>query len=61
MLHDLSSSDEEDGIRRTVALNAPRTNAQRAFPSNATSTTKYNVFTFLPKNLFEQFRRCAAS
>lgn len=29
------------------------------FPSNSISTTKYNVFSFLPKSLFEQFRRVA--
>ena len=27
------------------------------FPSNEISTTKYNVFSFLPKFLHEQFRR----
>ena len=27
--------------------------------NNYISTSKYNVFTFLPKNLFEQFRRIA--
>jgi len=26
---------------------------------NGISTTKYNIITFLPKNLFEQFRRLA--
>lgn len=30
-----------------------------ASTSNSISTTKYNVFTFLPKSLFEQFRRVA--
>lgn len=29
------------------------------FCSNRTSTTKYNVFNFIPKQLFEQFRRLA--
>ncbi|GJY32474.1 probable phospholipid-transporting ATPase 4, partial [Tanacetum coccineum] len=29
------------------------------YPSNHVSTTKYNVITFLPKSLFEQFRRVA--
>ncbi|KAI3649657.1 hypothetical protein MP228_005289 [Amoeboaphelidium protococcarum] len=29
------------------------------YPSNAVYTTKYNLITFLPKNLFEQFRRLA--
>ncbi|KAJ3694341.1 hypothetical protein LUZ60_009821 [Juncus effusus] len=29
------------------------------YPSNSISTTKYNVVTFIPKSLFEQFRRVA--
>ncbi|KAI9338529.1 hypothetical protein BDR26DRAFT_919424 [Obelidium mucronatum] len=29
------------------------------FPSNLISTSKYTILTFLPKNLFEQFRRVA--
>lgn len=33
---------------------------QRHYRTNATSTTKYNVFTFLPKSLFEQYRRVRA-
>lgn len=32
---------------------------QVPFAGNAISTTKYNVATFLPKNLFEQFQRIA--
>ena len=32
---------------------------QIPFASNGISTTKYNVVTFLPKNLFEQFQRIA--
>ncbi|CAF88609.1 unnamed protein product, partial [Tetraodon nigroviridis] len=27
------------------------------FQTNAIKTSKYNVFTFLPLNLFEQFQR----
>ncbi|CAA6666143.1 unnamed protein product [Spirodela intermedia] len=30
-----------------------------SYPSNYISTTKYNIITFLPKALFEQFRRVA--
>jgi magnesium-transporting ATPase (P-type) len=33
--------------------------AELPFASNAISTTKYNLATFLPKNLFEQFQRIA--
>eukprot|EP01117_Protostelium_nocturnum_P007419 TRINITY_DN2655_c0_g1_i1.p1 TRINITY_DN2655_c0_g1~~TRINITY_DN2655_c0_g1_i1.p1 ORF type:complete len:1150 (+),score=424.12 TRINITY_DN2655_c0_g1_i1:83-3532(+) len=32
-------------------------NHDKKFPSNRISTTKYNIFNFIPKNLFEQFRR----
>lgn len=32
---------------------------QQKFSGNEIHTTKYNLFTFLPKNLFEQFRRIA--
>mmetsp|Transcript_87608 Transcript_87608/g.120757 ORF Transcript_87608/g.120757 Transcript_87608/m.120757 type:complete len:149 (-) Transcript_87608:2157-2603(-) len=31
----------------------------RRFPDNAIKTAKYNCFTFLPKNLFEQFTKMA--
>lgn len=41
----------------TVSLNDPMTNSHRKFPTNQINTTKYNIWTFLPKNLFEQFRR----
>jgi phospholipid-translocating ATPase len=29
------------------------------YKNNAVSTSKYNIITFLPKNLFEQFQRLA--
>lgn len=29
------------------------------FDSNRISTSKYNVFSFIPKNLFEQFTKMA--
>ena len=32
---------------------------ERKFDSNQISTAKYNVITFLPKNLFEQFTKMA--
>ncbi|ORY05623.1 phospholipid-translocating P-type ATPase [Basidiobolus meristosporus CBS 931.73] len=32
---------------------------KKQFPSNRIRTSKYTVFNFLPKNLFEQFRRVA--
>ncbi|KAF8496459.1 calcium transporting ATPase [Russula emetica] len=42
---------------RVVALNTPDANAE--FLSNYVSTTKYNMATFLPKFLFEQFSKYA--
>ena len=33
--------------------------AEAPFASNSITTTKYNLVTFLPKNLFEQFQRIA--
>ena len=39
---------------RTIHINqnAPH----KGFKTNVTSTTKYNLFTYLPKALFEQYR-----
>jgi phospholipid-translocating ATPase len=31
----------------------------RIYPTNQNITSKYTVITFLPRNLFEQFRRIA--
>ncbi|KAH7547145.1 hypothetical protein FEM48_Zijuj01G0278400 [Ziziphus jujuba var. spinosa] len=49
------------GFSRTVFCNQPLLHKKSPFKyrSNAISTTKYNFFTFLPKALFEQFRRVA--
>ncbi|CDY27294.1 BnaC04g18740D [Brassica napus] len=44
---------------RTVYCNDRDSNMPVRFKGNSISTTKYNVFTFLPKGLFEQFRRIA--
>ncbi|KNA17746.1 hypothetical protein SOVF_076110 [Spinacia oleracea] len=44
---------------RTIYCNDRDTNALTKFKGNSVSTTKYNVLTFLPKGLFEQFRRVA--
>ncbi|XP_025087156.1 LOW QUALITY PROTEIN: probable phospholipid-transporting ATPase IA [Pomacea canaliculata] len=41
---------------QTILINAPQT---QHFCSNKISTAKYNIFTFLPKFLFEQFRKYA--
>ncbi|OQS05640.1 phospholipid-transporting ATPase 3-like [Thraustotheca clavata] len=44
---------------RMVRINDSLFNAARQFPSNAVHTAKYTLVTFVPKNLFEQFRRVA--
>lgn len=49
------------GFSRIVYCNQPRMHKKKPlkYPSNYISTTKYNVITFLPKAIFEQFRRVA--
>ncbi|KAF9613075.1 hypothetical protein IFM89_005523 [Coptis chinensis] len=49
------------GFSRVVFCNKPRLHrrAPLNYPSNYISTTKYNIVTFLPKAIFEQFRRVA--
>eukprot|EP01103_Thecamoeba_quadrilineata_P000633 TRINITY_DN10544_c0_g1_i1.p1 TRINITY_DN10544_c0_g1~~TRINITY_DN10544_c0_g1_i1.p1 ORF type:complete len:1100 (-),score=167.10 TRINITY_DN10544_c0_g1_i1:151-3450(-) len=44
---------------RKVYVDRPQANSTFRFDGNKISTTKYNIITFLPKNLFEQFRRVA--
>ncbi|KAJ0971346.1 hypothetical protein J5N97_019305 [Dioscorea zingiberensis] len=54
-------SVEGPGYSRIVYCNKPEAHGRRPvkYPSNYTSTTKYNIITFLPKAIFEQFRRVA--
>ncbi|XP_010242266.1 PREDICTED: probable phospholipid-transporting ATPase 4 [Nelumbo nucifera] len=49
------------GFSRVVYCNQPRLHRKKPlkYPSNYISTTKYNIITFLPKAIFEQFRRVA--
>ncbi|GAB2293363.1 Probable phospholipid-transporting ATPase 4 [Dionaea muscipula] len=49
------------GFSRIVCCNQPVVHSRRPlkYPYNYISTTKYNILTFLPKALFEQFRRAA--
>ncbi|XP_078180817.1 putative phospholipid-transporting ATPase 4 isoform X2 [Carex rostrata] len=49
------------GFSRVVHCNQPRLHRQKPlkYPTNYVSTTKYNILTFLPKAIFEQFRRVA--
>eukprot|EP00054_Salpingoeca_dolichothecata_P013519 m.75492 g.75492 ORF g.75492 m.75492 type:complete len:1176 (-) comp20522_c0_seq1:32-3559(-) len=51
--------DANDDDSRTVLINNFEGNSAQAFLHNRISTTKYNVLTFLPKFLFEQFSRYA--
>lgn len=53
-----SEEHHEEGYRRVVC-NDPQANLQFKYQGNSVSTTKFNIFTFLPKGLFEQFRRLA--
>ncbi|XP_077216942.1 putative phospholipid-transporting ATPase 4 isoform X2 [Tasmannia lanceolata] len=50
-----------EGFSRIVHCNQPRVHRKKPlkYPSNYISTTKYNIITFLPKAIFEQFRRVA--
>lgn len=49
------------GFSRVVFCNEPQLHRRKPhkYPNNYVSTTKYNVVTFLPRALFEQFRRVA--
>ncbi|KAH7968887.1 hypothetical protein HPB52_012274 [Rhipicephalus sanguineus] len=54
--HSGASDHHESGEHRTIYINAPQ---KQKFCSNSITTAKYNVLSFLPKFLFEQFRRYA--
>ncbi|KAF2126062.1 phospholipid-transporting ATPase-like protein [Dothidotthia symphoricarpi CBS 119687] len=44
---------------RMIQLNNPAANLEQKYVDNHISTTKYNVFTFFPKFLYEQFSKYA--
>lgn len=39
-----------------ININDREANEESGYPSNKISTTRYSILTFIPKNLFEQFR-----
>ncbi|KAL6901005.1 hypothetical protein ACP4OV_005681 [Aristida adscensionis] len=47
------------GFSRGVHCNSPDDAGHAGYPGNAISTTKYTAASFVPKSLFEQFRRAA--
>ncbi|EYU42894.1 hypothetical protein MIMGU_mgv1a0004951mg, partial [Erythranthe guttata] len=55
-----SYRDINEEEARLVYVNDPhRTNSNFQFAGNSIKTSKYSILTFLPRNLFEQFRRIA--
>ncbi|RDX91712.1 Phospholipid-transporting ATPase 1, partial [Mucuna pruriens] len=56
----VSQKEISDEDSRLVYVDDPeRTNERLEFAGNSIRTSKYSVFTFLPRNLFEQFHRVA--
>lgn len=53
------TSAKHKGEARVIYCNKPEVNHTSDFARNSIKTTKYTLLTFLPKNLFEQFRRAA--
>ncbi|CAG9315183.1 unnamed protein product [Blepharisma stoltei] len=50
---------EDIETKRIIYSNGNEVNKIKRFPTNYVSTTKYNVITFVPKCLFEQFKKVA--
>ncbi|GAM29207.1 hypothetical protein SAMD00019534_123830 [Acytostelium subglobosum LB1] len=47
------------GENRSIFVNDPTRNVTSKFRDNTIKTTKYTYWSFIPKNLYEQFRRAA--
>ena len=68
-VEDLFSGKRSPGPPRTVLVNEPlpesffdikgKIRSEHVYTSNQVITSKYSLITFLPRNLFEQFRRIA--
>jgi phospholipid-translocating ATPase len=68
-IDDLFIRKRPPGPPRTIFINEPlpdeyydkkrRVLKERLYNSNQVITSKYTLFTFLPRNLLEQFRRIA--
>ena len=62
MLALLTQAADDDGAtlaHREFVINNATANAEKKFCGNNISTTKYTMYSFLPKGLYEQFRRVA--
>ncbi|XP_047316022.1 phospholipid-transporting ATPase 1 [Impatiens glandulifera] len=56
----VSQKEINDEDARLVYVNDPnKTNERFEFAGNSIKTSKYSIFSFLPRNLFEQFHRVA--
>ncbi|XP_043952350.1 phospholipid-transporting ATPase ID-like [Gambusia affinis] len=55
----LCVKEKKQEEERYVRANDRHSNLSYNYANNAIRTSKYNIFTFLPLNLFEQFRRLA--
>jgi len=68
-LEDLFTQKRPPGPPRTLYINENlpqsyfdakgKVKREHVYPSNQVITSKYNLITFLPRNLLEQFRRIA--
>ncbi|XP_061553468.1 phospholipid-transporting ATPase ID-like isoform X2 [Phycodurus eques] len=55
----LCGQQKNQEVERHLRANDRTFNLSYHYANNAIKTSKYNIFTFLPLNLFEQFRRLA--